>query len=213
MKHLNCLICWTILLSLGSLAAVPENAQEILEKVRAKYASIKDAELRFSQLTRFSLSKLEQRGSGTLYLKKENKYRIETDDQTIVTDGQTVWSYSIPNKQVLVDNFKIREGSLTPERILSGAPEDFTPTVIGKEKIGGTETVILKLVPRNGEALVVSLRLWVDPEEWLVRKAEITDANGKETSYTVASIRTNIGLSDSRFTLRIPEGVEVVDLR
>jgi outer membrane lipoprotein-sorting protein len=73
--------------------------------------------------------------------------------------------------------------------------------------------MVLKLVPKNGEGLVVSLRLWVDTADWIVRKAEVTDANGKETTYTVSSIRTNIGLADSRFTLRIPEGAEVVDLR
>jgi chaperone LolA len=206
-------VALVILLGASSIAARPEDAKEVLEKVRTAYASIKDAELHFSQRTKFSLSKLEQRGSGILYLKKDNKYRLETGDQTIVTDGNTVWRYSVSTNQVLVDNFKPSEGSLTPERILGGAPDDFTPALIGKERIGGNETMVLKLVPKNGEGLVVSLRLWVDTADWIVRKAEVTDANGKETTYTVSSIRTNIGLADSRFTLRIPEGAEVVDLR
>jgi outer membrane lipoprotein-sorting protein len=60
---------------------------------------------------------------------------------------------------------------------------------------------------------MTSLRLWVDPSEWLVRMAELTDVNGKVTTYTVSDIKLNPGLSDSRFVLQIPEGAEVVDMR
>jgi outer membrane lipoprotein-sorting protein len=93
-------VALVILLGASSIAARPEDAKEVLEKVRTAYASIKDAELHFSQRTKFSLSKLEQRGSGILYLKKDNKYRLETGDQTIVTDGNTVWRYSVSTNQV-----------------------------------------------------------------------------------------------------------------
>ena len=57
------------------------------------------------------------------------------------------------------------------------------------------------------------MRLWVDPSEWLVRMAEMTDVNGKVTTYTVSDIKLNPGLSDSRFVMQIPEGAEVVDMR
>ena len=43
--------------------------------------------------------------------------------------------------------------------------------------------------------------------------AELTDVNGKVTTYTVSDIKLNPGLSDSRFVLQIPEGAEVVDMR
>lgn len=209
----------TVLTGLAVLAAIlaveasPENAQEILEKVRKQYDAVKDAELKFTQQTRFSLSALEQHVSGTLLLKKEHKYRIETEDQTVVTDGETVWSYSVANKQVLIDHFKLTAQSLSPERILAGAPEDFTATTLRHEKLGKADAVVLKLTPRSEASLVSTLHLWVDPSDWLIRKVVITDVNGKETTYTVSEIKLNIGLSDSRFTMQIPEGVEVVDLR
>jgi outer membrane lipoprotein-sorting protein len=68
-------------------AAASDDPQEVLDSVRKKYDGIRDAELRFTQRTRFPGSTLEQRVKGTLYLKKEHKYRIETDEQTVVTDG------------------------------------------------------------------------------------------------------------------------------
>jgi outer membrane lipoprotein carrier protein len=194
-------------------AAASDDPQEILGSVRKKYDAIRDAEFRFTQRTRFPQSTLEQRAKGTLYLKKEHKYRIETEDQIVVTDGETVWSYSAANRQVLIDRFKPSDRSFSPERILGGASDDYAATVIGREKAVNTECVVLKLVPRGEGSLVSSLRLWVDPSEWLVRMAELTDVNGKVTTYTVSDIKLNPGLSDSRFVLQIPEGAEVVDMR
>jgi outer membrane lipoprotein carrier protein len=194
-------------------ALAADTPQEVLEKVRKKFETVRDAELKFTQRTRFALANIEQTSSGTLTMKKERKYRIETDDQTIVTDGTTVWSYSAANKQVLIDAYKEDERSLSPERVLSGARGDYAPALLGRERLGKTETIVLKLTPRGEQSLVTTLRLWVDTGDWLIRKAEIVDVNGKETVYTVDDIRVNTGVADSRFVFTIPPGVDTVDLR
>jgi outer membrane lipoprotein carrier protein len=190
-----------------------EPAEELLEKVRKKYDTIADAQLKFSQRVTFGVSKIEQKTNGTLFLKKQNMYRLELNDQTIVTNGKTVWSHSVSNNQVLIDNFKVDERSLTPERILTGAPADFSATVIGSEKSGKTDVVVLKLVPKEEGSIVKSLKLWVDESTWLIKNVEVVDVNGKETEYMVNELHVNVGLKDSRFNYVIPEGVEVVDLR
>ena len=197
----------------GTLAGAGETVKEVLEKVRKKYDSIADAELKFSQKTTFEMSKVEQDVTGTLWLKKTNKYRVETGDQTIVTDGVTVWSYSAANNQVLIDHFKMDENTISPEKILTGAPTEYVPTLLGADRIGSTEVLALKLEPRNEQSLVKSMKLWVDKSTWLIKKAEIVDVNGKETNYLVTDVKTNIGLQDSRFIYQVPEGAEVVDLR
>ncbi len=201
----------TILFFNSALRA--QEAQEMLENVKDKYDSIKDAEFKFSQRTKFAVSKKEQTVRGTLVIKKGNKYRVETGKNTIVTDGATVWSYSAATKQVLIDHYKENERSLTPEKILSAAPKDYTPSSAGSEKIGKVQTRILKLVPKSEDSMVGTMKLWVDESTWLIKKAEIVDDNGKETLYTVLEARINIGIPDSRFTFQIPSGVEAVDLR
>ena len=124
-----------------------------------------------------------------------------------------MWSYSIPNNQVLIDQFKMDERSLSPEKILVSTPTDFSATLVGKEKVGKIETVVLKLVPKNDQSFVKSMKLWIDDRDWFIKKVELSDVSGKETSYVVNAVRFNIGLEDSRFTYQIPDGVEVVDLR
>jgi outer membrane lipoprotein carrier protein len=188
-------------------------AQEVLEKMKKKYDSMDDVQLRFSQRLKFSIAKMEQSRSGLLLVKKENKYRVEFDDQTIVTDGETVWSFSLSNNRVLIDRFKMNESSLSPDKILAGAPKDYSAVLLDNEKMGGKDVVVLKLVPKNENASVKTMKLWVDEGTWLTKKVELVDVGGNETTYVVEDFKTNLGLPDSRFTYQIPQGVEVVDLR
>jgi outer membrane lipoprotein carrier protein len=197
--------------SLNMLAAT-QNAEEVLEKVRKRYDAVTDAELKFTEKVRFPMAKIEQQVSGTLFVKKKNKYRVELDGKVIVTDGQTLWSYSAANNQVVIDRFKQDAQSLSPEKILVGTPENFTSTIVGEEKIGGHETTILKLEPKDEQSFIRTVRLWVD-DDWMIRQVEIVDASEKQTTYTVLQVRTNTGLQDSRFVYKIPEGADVVDLR
>lgn len=208
------LVAWiamTMFLAVVPVSADP--ARDALERIRKKYDSLRDAELQFSRKITFGLARLEQSSKGTLLLKKKHMYRIEFDAQTIVTNGTTVWSYSRPNYQVLIDNFKMNEQVFSPERILTGGPSDFRPILLGDEVLDKGRMLVLKLSPPDESTFIQSLKLWVDQTDWLIRQAEVAEINGKVTLYTVESIRVNTGLEDSRFVFEIPGGVDVVDLR
>ena len=205
----------TVVVMLFAIVTVcfAETAQEVLEKLRSKYESLDDAEIVFAQKSKYELANIEQSTNGKLYYKKGNKYRVELEGQTIVTDGKTVWSYSKQNNQVLIDNFKMDRHALTPQKILTGAPDDFYAIMVGKESLRDRDTYIVKLVPKEDVSIVKAIKLWVDDSDWLTWKAEVQDINGKQTDYYVNSIKTDLGLADSLFTYYIPKGVEAVDLR
>lgn len=204
-----------ILLALAwcGYSASAETAQEVLEQVKRRYDAINDAELKFTQLTKYEVSKLEQRLTGTLFIKKQNKFRVEYSDRTVVTDGKTVWSYNPHQRQVLIDHFKVDPNVVTPEKLLTAAPKEHYASIVGTEKIGSATTRVLKLLPKDPNAFVRSMKLWVDEATWLIKKVELTDDDGKQTIYTVADIKVNTGIPDSYFTYNIPEGVEAIDLR
>jgi chaperone LolA len=195
------------------IARADDTASEILGKVRERYEEIEDAEIVFSQEVTFARSSLEQKASGRLLLEKENRYRLELNDQTVVTDGVAVWSYSAATGQVVIDAFKADERFLTPEKVLTGAPDDFSASVLERHESGRGETVVLKLTPRSDDSFVTSLKLWVDADSWLIRQVELLEFSGKKTTYTISKLNTNIGLPADTFSFTPPEGAEVVDLR
>ena len=196
-----------------AVPAFGQNVEEILGKARMKYDALSDAELKFVQSVKFPASRVEQRAEGTLQMKKGNHYRLETGEMTLVTDGVTVWSHSRSTNQVLVDNFSPDERVFSPERILGAGPADFAATFLGNEKVNGVPCAVVRMLPSGEQNFVRSMKLWISESDHLARKVELTDANGKETTYIVSEIRVNTGIPDSRFTYKAPEGAEVVDLR
>jgi outer membrane lipoprotein-sorting protein len=201
------------LLCASALLASAQTAQEVMEKARKKYEALADVDLKFSQSVRFPASRVEQKITGTLQMKKGNRYRLETDEMTVVTDGTVLWSYSRATGQVIIDNFSPEERGFSPEKILSAAPADVGATLLGRERVGGTSCYILKLIPPGEQSFVRTMKLWIGEADHLTRKALVTDANGKESTYLVTEIHANIGVPDSRFSFTPPEGAEVVDLR
>jgi outer membrane lipoprotein carrier protein len=194
-------------------ARAGDTAQEILQNVRKTFDAVKDARLTFTQKTKFSMTGLEQTARGTLYLRKGDHYRIVMEDQTVATDGVTVWSFSRATNQVLIDHYRKTDRGFSPERLLEGETGNFASTVVGTEKVGNAETVVVKLTPKNDRTSISSLRLWIDNSDWIVRQAEVIDVGGKQTTYTVGEHQFNKGVADSLFTLRTPPGADVVDLR
>ena len=182
-----------------------QDAQEIIKKVQANYNGINDAKSSFSH-TGKNISE-----SGTIYIQKESKYRIETKGQVLVTDGVTSWSYSIKKKQVIIDNYKEDGNTFSPNKFLFNYPENFYSDLEGSETISGIDCYLLKLTPRS-KGNVKSAKIWVDKEENLIRKISIVSKEGTDT-YTLKKINLDSGIGSSKFTFSPPSDVEIIDLR
>lgn len=188
-------------------------AKEITDRLQKKYDTMQDATVKFRQQVKFGFSKLEQNSEGTLIMKRPNKYRVELEHQTLVTDGTVVWSYSPVNKQVLVDRYRENQNSLSPEKFLLNLPAQYYTTLLGKEEVENVETYALKLVPKDDQSFVKSVKMWVEDGTWIVRKVQIVDVNDTETVYTIKELKLNTRVSDALFSFTPPAGTEVVDLR
>ena len=187
--------------------------QYVTENLQRRYEMIDNATAQFEQHVRFGFSNIEQTFRGTLIMKKPNHYRIESEHQTIVTDGVTVWAYSTANNQVIIDKYKENSNSLSPEQFMLNLPANYYTSVLGLEKLSEGELILLKLVPKDDRSFVKSVKLSVEEHGWLVRKIMILDVNETETTYTVKDIKLNTNIKEKTFAFETPEGAEVVDLR
>jgi outer membrane lipoprotein carrier protein len=187
--------------------------QDVTERMQRRYEMIDDATAEFKQQVKFGFSKIEQTFDGTLQMKKPNKYRIESEYQTLVTDGSTVWAYSPINNQVLVDRYKENQNSISPERFLLNIPSAYFATLLGREKLGGVDVVTLRLIPKDDRSFVKSVKVWVENEKWVVQRVSIVDVNETETTYTIKNIKLNSNIREATFSFVPPSGTEVVDLR
>ena len=202
-----------VLMILLAGRALSEGAGEMLEKLQRKFDSLQDASVSFTKHVVFGVTKSEQDFTGTLFVKKGNKYRIESEDQTVVTDGISVWTFSRANNQVFIDHYKEDPKSFSPDKILVNIPGRYSATLLGKETIGRLETSVLKLVPREEKSNIRWMKLWVDRDEWLMKRIQVLDIGDNLTTYEIVSVKLNAGIPDSEFVFKAPADVEVIDVR
>jgi chaperone LolA len=187
--------------------------KQVTDQIQQRYQMIDDAAAQFEQHVKFGFSSVEQNFSGTLMMKKPNRYRIESEHQIIVTDGITVWVYSTANNQVLIDKYKENNNSLSPEQFMLNLPANYYSSLLGTEKTVSGNMLILKLIPKDDRSFVKSVKLQVEERTWMVRKITIIDVNETETTYIVKDLKLNSNIKDKTFTFESPVGAEVVDLR
>lgn len=187
-----------------------QDAQEIIKQVQNKYSGINDAKATFSMSDKVTGGKSTS-ASGTLWIQKENKYKIKTSSFTLITDGVTSWSYTPSKKQVVIDNYKDDGNTFSPNKYLFNYPQNFYSEYSKSETVSGKECYVLQLTPRNSGG-ITSAKVWIDKSEYLIRKISISTKELTRT-YTLKSISLNPGLSSSEFSFTAPSGVEVIDLR
>ncbi|MDP1677647.1 MAG: outer membrane lipoprotein carrier protein LolA [Bacteroidota bacterium] len=165
----------------------------------------------FIQSVKLRYKQVSQKTSGTIQMKKGNRYRIVTEEQTIVTDGKKVWMYTPNSKQVLVDIFKQNPKQFSPDKFLTGLPKDFSATNLDTSG----SFLILSLKPSKTSSvssIMTDVTVWVNKESWIVETIEYSDKNGTATSITFSNIRFNKGIADTSFQFQITPDMKVVDV-
>lgn len=206
------------LLTLAFLLSVTViNAQEkvetIVTKIRQTYEKLESLRGEFEQQYTWSLAGETQTLNGTLYLKKGDRYRVETPNQMIITDGKTVWTYALDKKQVMVDHLeKSRENPLPRDLILKYT-RDFKAKLLRSEKVDAVDCYVLALTPREEDAYVQSVTAWIDKTTYLAPRIEQIDINDNKTTYLLKNVQRNTPLADELFSFKIPADAEVVDMR
>ncbi|MDI6765602.1 MAG: outer membrane lipoprotein chaperone LolA [Bacteroidota bacterium] len=190
-----------------------DDAGTVIKKLEKKYDSIRDASITFTQSIEFGVTKAKQTFDGKLMMKKGNRYRIELEQETIVTDGKSVWLFNKLNNQTLIDKYKEDPASFTPDKVLVNVPMNYNAVLLGKEKIDDKDMSILKFTPKNEKIKIKWMKVWIDKEQWLMKKIQLLDAGNNLITYLVKELKINTGIPDSQFQFVAPAGVDVIDLR
>ena len=179
-----------------------DNSSDLLKALQTKYNSANTISVNF---TKFSGSKEDF--SGKLFLKKDNKLRIELKNNTIITDGKTFWNYNKKENKVIINNYDPSEPSeLSLNTFINDYPSKSNLTS-GEE--GNYKT--LTLVPKTSELNFNSAKLFINKDD-LVDKV-IIDSNSGEAEIAFSNYKIDRGIPDSEFTYSPPEGIKVIDLR
>lgn len=80
----------------------------------------------------------------------------------------------------------------------------------GREEVGGRSTMVLRMNPRAPMGYR-ALKVWIDTQDYLIRRFEVTEENGMTRHFDLSNLRLNVRLSDDLFRFDPPAGARVVD--
>jgi outer membrane lipoprotein carrier protein len=186
---------------------------DVIRRVQAKFQSLKALSVHFD-MTFLASDSTVSKFAGKLFLGSPGHFRMESTAQTIISDGQTLWTYSPDQKQVIVYN---PSGSdlplLTPQQLLFEFPEKYNIKSIKQDKLEGLTCDLLIMTPKDPSDPTKTLQIWVDRQDSFTRRFRLEDLAGSVTTFDFRDFRTGAAFSDSTFAFTAPAGVEVLDMR
>ena len=189
-----------------------QDARAVLQRVQQTHAEGGTLRADVTQTTTSPFSGSASSFSGTLTAQGD-RYRVETEQQTFVTDGQTVWIYNRPRHQVVINNYIENETVFTPSDFFSNFGERFTVKAMRTEQQDGAAYDVLTLEPKEERAPVREVTLWVRSSDAVVARAEVLDVNDAQITFDLKNVRFDPSVDASTFRFEPPQGAEVVDLR
>ena len=200
------------------LAAHPaktQNLTAVASSIQKKYASINDLKSSFTQVTRIKDLEEKISSSGKVWFKKPAMMKWQYEEpwkDTIVSDGKKVWYFDSRENQVAETEFdSVWAGSLGSYTVISML-EDLDRLFDVRTGAGSTDergNILLDLKQKNLEHSR-QVTIAVDPGTYALRKIIIGDVFGNTTTIELGTAEVNLGIADSFFTFRKPEGAGTV---
>jgi outer membrane lipoprotein carrier protein len=193
-----------------------QDANAILARVEQTTAAVRTLEADFVQTLRVPLLGKDQQSTGKLYQRKPDRFLMRFTDpagDVMVADGRYFWIYYPSNDRTQVVRTSIAEGGEQADlqkQFLSNATQRFVATLNGEETVAGRPTWALTLVPRRESPYKV-VRIWVDKEDNLVRRFEMTEENDSVRRVELRNLKVNQPLADALFTFTPPPGTQIFD--
>lgn len=191
-----------------------DDVDEIIENVQDAYEDMDYLSAVFKQVNTFKLTNSVSEITGKIYVAGGEKYRFESDEQTIATDGKTIWAFNRRTNQLLIDHAEKNASALLPRDLLFKYPQKYYATLLREDKFAGKPVFVIKMDPKEDvHGYIKSMKLWIDKNEWHILKIETSDMNDNTTIFEITEMDTKSKLSGHLFSIEPAENVEVVDRR
>jgi len=213
----------TALVALGIMAGVAEpasaqDAQAIVGRSSRVYRSLASLAADFVQvIDNPMIDSAESRG--TLIQAGPSKLSMRFSDppkEAVIVDGEHVWIYTPSTVPDQVLRLSVPSGGPVYGYnllawFLDRPAERYTAKFVRQDKIGTRAMDVVELVPAVPDLPFERAILWLDREDALPRRLEITEKSGALRTLSLSKLRVNRQVPDATFKFEVPPGVRVVD--
>lgn len=209
----------SLIVTFSSLhAQVDAKAKKILDDVSAKTKTYSTINAEFTITIENKKNKTSDTQNGKITL-KGNKYKLEVNNQTIISDSKTSWTILKDASEVQINSIesKEKETGLNPSNIFTMHEKGFKYEFVKEEKQkNGALYQIIKLYPddvknKNYHTAVLT----INKEKSQIVSIKILGKDGTDMTYLVKSFGANAAVPETIFVFNDKNypGYEVIDLR
>ena len=203
----------------AGVARADARGSEVVGKLQKKFAELKTLSAHFVKQHYWRLMEQHQEVKGALLVQRPDRFRMDSDVQVVVSDGETAWNYAPANAQVLVSDYSAIENDRSYEKLLFDLillgeyDESYTPVYVGEKKVQRKTCYVVDLSAKKEDTYIHTIRLWIDKRLYLVRQVEYRNIHDDITTFVLSDLKVNKRVKADRFTFHVPKGVELIDLR
>ena len=212
-------------LTLGLLALLSgsahgqQNAGRIVARAARVYAGLASLRADFEQRIEDSLiGTFDSRGVVTQA--GENRLAMRFSDpagDAIIIDGKQVWVYTPSTSPGQVIRMPVPTGPTYGFNVLSWIldrpAERYRMRYLRADRVGGRAADVVELIPLSPEMPFTRAVVWLDREDALPRRLEITERRGGVRTISLSKLTVNDRLPQDAFRFDVPDGVRIVDQR
>jgi outer membrane lipoprotein-sorting protein len=195
-----------------------QDAQAIVGRSSRVYRSLASLTADFVQvIDNPMIDSAESRG--TLIQAGPAKLSMRFSDppkEAVVIDGEHVWVYTPSTVPDQVLRLSVPSGGPVYGYnllawFLDRPAERYTARYLRQDRIGGRAMDVVELVPAVPDLPFDRAVLWLDREDALPRRLEITEKSGALRTLALSKLRVNRKIPDATFEFQVPPGARVVD--
>lgn len=209
------LITLFLLLSVKVLSAQYDpKALEILEAMSDKYKNLTSFAANLTSSLTNETDGIDEKFTGKITVKGD-KFKLEIEDQEIINNGTTVWTYLPSAKEVNIDNVDPDTDEMNPSRFYIMYKKGYKYLYLEDQTDGGVLCEVVDLVPEKKDAQYFKIRMNINKKDKSIQSWTMFDKSGNRYKYSISKFQPNVKVDDSFFIFdpkKYP-GVEVIDLR
>jgi len=207
------LLIISLIIAIGSFAQKDKKATEILDSVIAKTESYKTMEVEFTLAMVNVEADIHDNKNGVL-LVMGDKYKLILSEQIVISDGKTMWTILLENKEVMINDIEENEESITPTNLLNSYSDNYKSTYLKEDVINGKKVDLIELTPLKGKTYT-KIEVAIEKGMDQIYSFSMFDKNGSTYSYTIKKYNLNKKVGEFEFVFNEANypNFEIVDMR
>ena len=204
-----------MVIGIAAQAQYDQKAKTILDEMSVRYKKMPSYVAKFSTALVNETEGLNEVFEGEITVKGD-QYMLKTEEQVIINDGTTVWTYLPDVNEVNIDTYAPDDDEITPSSIFDEYKNGYKYIWLENTKEQGFDCDVIDLIPNDAvNAQFFKIKMIISSSDKTLLKWTMFEKQGNKYIYSISDFDDKVAVSEGifKFDKANYSGVEIVDLR